>query len=313
MSKSMFDPRNGSGRRIVENHAAYISDVDKGWNPMAGIRMASRAASGSHVMDSARTERGIADNRTLRRFQESKVNAGQPTFEEKKAARTQSRIDFGQGPNASTVTPNGKTIGQRQAALAASRASRTAGNTVGAHLAQVDQTAGAAIRQGQHDARMAGFKGMSLPKKIGTAARESWKNASPTAKIAVGGTGVAAGGAALMATGRKKDDSANYGGYETYGKARYFDPEADRQRRSGLYSGVLAGGAVSAGTVAGLKGNFERVADEAVKVKGRNVPKLHGIKGSRAGYAAAGLSGLLAAGAAGTYKRGIDRRNQPWT
>jgi hypothetical protein len=161
---------------------------------------------------------------------------------------------------------------------------------------------------------MAQFNGMSLGQKVGFAAKESWANATPKTKAVVGGTAAATvGGGALLATGKKKSGGGDFGGYEMYGKARYFDPEADRQRRTGLYSGVLAGGAISAGTLAGVKGNFERVSDEAKIVRGRSIPKMHGIKGSKAGYAAAATSGLLALGAAGTYKRGVDRRNQPWT
>jgi hypothetical protein len=94
------------------------------------------------------------------------------------------------------------------------------------------------------------------------------------------------------------------------GKARYFDPEADRQRRLGLYSGAALGGAIAAGSVAHSKGEFgfEREAGDAAK---KMSPK-YTLRANRKGVAAAGASLGLAALAAGTYKRGISHRNQPW-
>jgi hypothetical protein len=93
-------------------------------------------------------------------------------------------------------------------------------------------------------------------------------------------------------------------------KARYFDPEADRQRRLGLYSGAAVGGAIAAGSVAHSKGEFgfEREAGDSAK---KMSPK-YTLRANRKGVAAAGTSLGLAALAAGTYKRGISHRNQPW-
>jgi hypothetical protein len=83
-------------------------------------------------------------------------------------------------------------------------------------------------------------------------------------------------------------------------KARYFDPEADRQRRIGLASGALAGGALVAGGVA--RGKLKLVRNAG----------MYGIKGTKRGWAATGTAAGLGAGSIASYKHGIDRRNQPW-
>jgi hypothetical protein len=146
------------------------------------------------------------------------------------------------------------------------------------------------------------------------AALEGMRNPKHLALAAAGG---AATGVGLTAAGRKRFKEKVFQLKSTRGtgvvdKARYFDPEADRQRRVGMYSGVLGGGAVAAGSTAYQMGRghseFERLAaDKENKIPARY--KVKGTKGSLiAGGTAAGLAGLAAA----TYKHGISRRNQPW-
>lgn len=79
---------------------------------------------------------------------------------------------------------------------------------------------------------------------------------------------------------------------------RRYDPEADRQRRIGLYAGLGGGSALVLG------------AAGARKLKGT---KLSMPKGGKKGLAL--LAGGAAAGGLGAaaYKRGIEIRNQPWT
>jgi hypothetical protein len=78
---------------------------------------------------------------------------------------------------------------------------------------------------------------------------------------------------------------------------RRFDPEADRQRRIGLYAGLGGGTALVLG------------AAGARRLKGSKVVIPKGGKKGLALLAAGAGAGALGAGA---YKRGIELRNQPW-
>jgi len=103
------------------------------------------------------------------------------------------------------------------------------------------------------------------------------------------------------------------------GKARRFDPEADRQRRLGLYSGAALGGGIVTGTQVPrhftvVKPGAKHGAGLATRKVGEESGRLatrygHGKVGLTLAGATAGLGAL----AAGTYKRGISRRNQPYT
>lgn len=84
---------------------------------------------------------------------------------------------------------------------------------------------------------------------------------------------------------------------------RYYDSEADRQRRLGAASGVLAGTAVVTGAEAARRVPLKSIG-AAVKAGIKGNPKV--AAGLAAAAAASGL------GAAGTYKRGISRRNMTW-
>ena len=106
---------------------------------------------------------------------------------------------------------------------------------------------------------------------------------------------------------------------ELVGK-RYFDAEADRQRRIGAASGILGGTAIVSGAAAarGIKGGkgVLQLADGGHRAgfqAGFDVPKGGSVK--RAVRTKAGLAALAAASAGGSvasYKRGISRRNQTW-
>ena len=111
-------------------------------------------------------------------------------------------------------------------------------------------------------------------------------------------------------------------------KARRYDPEADRQRRLGVYAGLAGGAAIVTGRSAGK--HFEGVREAgtpevpATKTtpavpakKGRLVgvrlrPDAEGkVLRGRAGVLT-GATALLAGGGLAAYKRGISQRNQPW-
>jgi hypothetical protein len=98
-----------------------------------------------------------------------------------------------------------------------------------------------------------------------------------------------------------------------FGKNRRFDPEADRQRRMGLYSGAAAGGALVAAHTAKPQWTLTDAEGKATKVgEGK---KIHGLKvlNRRKGVGRAALAAGLGTAAAGTYARGVSARNQPWT
>ena len=103
---------------------------------------------------------------------------------------------------------------------------------------------------------------------------------------------------------------------ERVGKAyRRFDPEADRQRRLGLYAGTGVGGSILAGGMAAP--NFSTKL--AVKASGKEAKDIvhRGIfakpgKGKK-GLGLAAISAASGAAGIGSYKRGLSQRNQPWT
>ena len=83
----------------------------------------------------------------------------------------------------------------------------------------------------------------------------------------------------------------------------YFDPESDRQRRTGMYAGAAAGGSVAAGMHAAQSGKFKLVSG----------PKRVGLKATKGGLVSAAAAAGLGAVATGVYRRGVSRRNQPWS
>lgn len=89
---------------------------------------------------------------------------------------------------------------------------------------------------------------------------------------------------------------------------RRFDPEADRQRRYGLYTGVLGGSAIALGSQVGRNYSPDVRLVDGSKVRGI------AVKPGRGRMAALTTLGTLAAGAgaAHVYRRGISERNNPW-
>lgn len=87
--------------------------------------------------------------------------------------------------------------------------------------------------------------------------------------------------------------------------ARRFDPEADRQRRLGIYAG--AGLTAGAGLAAQVPHHFEVIRE------GKDVVGLRAKKG-RGKLALAQIAGTAAVSGVGAaaYRRGIDERNRPW-
>lgn len=100
---------------------------------------------------------------------------------------------------------------------------------------------------------------------------------------------------------------------------RRYDSEADRQRRLGMYAGAGAGLAAVAGNE--TRRMFDVVRGDQPKAGGKYVKGKRPVRGVKlkAGVSprkAAVLAALTAGGAlvgVGSYKRGVSRRNQPWT
>lgn len=97
--------------------------------------------------------------------------------------------------------------------------------------------------------------------------------------------------------------------------ARRFDPEADRQRRLGLYAGVGIGGGAVAGHAAHghLKDLVERdskTGERLVRIPAKAKVLQRGK--TRTGLALAGLAALSGGGGVAAYRRGVSERNQPW-
>jgi hypothetical protein len=103
---------------------------------------------------------------------------------------------------------------------------------------------------------------------------------------------------------------------------RYFDAEADRQRRLGLYAGLGGGAALAlgAGAATQLEGAKVPMMDRPLpdgpngekRYKKAGVIRTKANKSGRLGAALAGGSALSALAGGAAYKRGISERNQPW-
>jgi hypothetical protein len=295
MSRMNLDPKNGKGRRIVvENAESAEENKEENSVPVTRkklLAMADDVKNGASMKSEARKESAVGKARYFdpcngagRRIADSEVSKANLNGVRRAIAKPFSLNSARSSMRA--ADQEFQTHGKRLFYGAMYPAENPTSNIYFESAARAESKA----RDHLYDA----YK----------QARNSRNNAA----IAAGGAGLvagAAGGAALMSTGRKRKESA-------VGKARYFDPEADRQRRVGMYSGVLGGGAVAAGSTAYQMGRghseFERLAaDKENKIPTRY--KVKGTKGSLiAGGTAAGLAGLAAA----TYKHGISRRNQPW-
>ena len=99
---------------------------------------------------------------------------------------------------------------------------------------------------------------------------------------------------------------------------RYFDPEADRQRRIGLYAGLGGGSALVLGDAARRQftGNVERHPVQGKQKHGRLKRVEVGLKqGKRLRTPAllGGAAALSAIGGAAAYKHGISERNRPYS
>jgi hypothetical protein len=93
---------------------------------------------------------------------------------------------------------------------------------------------------------------------------------------------------------------------------RRFDPEADRQRRLGFYSGSAAGLSALAGREA-IR-NFDTKVVTGPKGKTVTHRGIYAKPGQgKKGLALGALTAGLGAVSAGSYKRGLSERNQPWT
>lgn len=90
---------------------------------------------------------------------------------------------------------------------------------------------------------------------------------------------------------------------------RRFDPEADRQRRAGLYTGVGVLGAGLAGREAA--NHFTTKAKDVQGVTVRGV--VAKPKKGKLGLGLAAVAGASGAFGAHSYKSGLSTRNQPWT
>ena len=91
-------------------------------------------------------------------------------------------------------------------------------------------------------------------------------------------------------------------------RARRYDPEADRQRRMGLYAGAGVGTSAALASQAAprLAGLYDR------EKRTLKIPKLKGKSRGRTGLGLAALSAASGAGGVAAYRHGISRRNQPY-
>lgn len=121
-------------------------------------------------------------------------------------------------------------------------------------------------------------------------------------KIARGtGAAIAAGGGGLALVSQK---------YKKVEKAyRRFDPEADRQRRAGLYTGLGVLGAGLAGREAANHFTTRAKTAEGKTVRGVVAKPRKG----KLGLGLAAVAGASGAFGAHSYKSGLSARNQPWT
>jgi hypothetical protein len=161
----------------------------------------------------------------------------------------------------------------------------------GRKAAVAGRTYGSAVSYGLGGAVLggAGLATYAAKKSIPVSAGLSGKQ--KLAMGALGATGAAIGASRANKNAIKRGDIKK--------AQRRFDPEADRQRRIGMYSAGGALGAVYLGDKA--RGQLAREGMKVIRPKGK--------KGALLGLSAI-ASGALGAGA---YKRGVDVRNQPWT
>lgn len=99
---------------------------------------------------------------------------------------------------------------------------------------------------------------------------------------------------------------------------RYFDPEADRQRRIGLYAGLGGGSALVLGEAARRQftGVVERHPVQGKQKRGRLKNVTVGLKEGkrlRTPILLGGAAALSAIGGAAAYKHGISERNRPYS
>lgn len=121
--------------------------------------------------------------------------------------------------------------------------------------------------------------------------------------------GALAGGATAQATKRKKAVVAS---------KRYFDSEADRQRRLGTYAGLGGGSALVLGDAARRQFTVstERHAPKAGRKRGALKRVEVGLKEGkrlRTPVLLGGAAALSAIGGAAAYKHGINERNRPYS
>jgi hypothetical protein len=166
------------------------------------------------------------------------------------------------------------------------------------------------LRMGRTDGRKAMGLDFGDPER-GRILHQGTKWAQQGRRARTAGAAATAIGLPLYAGGLKRSYDRHH---QTVGKSlaevgkdRRFDPEADRQRRLGTYSGLAAGGAIVTGdraarTLKAVPATTKRTRSLALKAG-------EGRKGILLGAATAGLAGLAGA----SYKRGISERNQPWS
>lgn len=92
---------------------------------------------------------------------------------------------------------------------------------------------------------------------------------------------------------------------------RRFDPEADRQRRLGLYSGAAAGSGIVLGREAARNYKVSGLDSASRAEHGLGIKLKPGLTKRGLGLTAAALGASVIS--AGSYKRGVSVRNQPWT
>ena len=246
-----------------------------------GVSLVSKAV----PVPGTRTVAAMTDD-TLRRFQRHSARAAQQAA---KPAR--------QAAARRASTP---------AALRARQDAAVAGPRGG--VAAMERGAESAIARNARVARGDRYRAAGVGGKLKMAGQDAWNGSSTRTKAIAGGSLAATAGGAYAFSGRKSSSSPELDPFTGLAKARRFDPEADRQRRTGLYAGAGLGGAAVAGQQAAHAGAglLRGPGKKVVGVGFKNV-KTRGRAGALVATSAAlGTLGVAA------YRRGISERNQPW-
>ena len=290
VTKSAYGSGGQAGRRIVEPPREQVERRDQD-EPVGKsvVGVLAKVPKEAKAVAGAKPELADIRRRALSSLQASISSAENAKGTVIKAAR------HPDGDSVSSMGIDGAFHGQAAAShLERAKLHRQRGDQL--HMEAIEEESALKRRQALAHLRQAALLEASAKQRVGSAARSLGLS-----------DGMSAAG--LKAGGDKGSVK----------KARRFDPEADRQRRLGAYAGIAAGSGIVTGEAA--RRHFAVVKPNAVTgggIAARKVTRESGRLATRYGHGRLGLglaatSAGLGALAAGTYKRGISRRNRPYT